>query len=346
VNHRIQGTQPTTAPAPRGSGGSERTASNLTASEGVPPTTEAPPTLGALTRPSPAQWARTLAVGTVTGTLHLPRTHQGCPHHPHQGHDHRHGTDEAEVFAEAVPQRRSRATPSRTEAYPVQHLTDAWGGLLLLLEDGSALHRRLLELETDARWSGVPAVLDVLDVPPGQAALPRARLCVTGWVESILPADQRRVAQTAAAVRPLGALLDVGSTRLVWRLEVADVRVTTATGVHLLEDEEFTAAAPDPLYDDEDGIVAHLEDDHRDALIGWVLDALPAEQARETREVAVIGVDRYGLDVLATVGSGTMTLRAGFPEPVRHEHDVVRALCGLFRCPCGGAGRASAPHDD
>ena len=44
----------------------------------------------------------------------------------------------------------------------MQHLTDAWGGLLLLLEDGSPLHRRLLELEGDSRWSGVPAVLDVL----------------------------------------------------------------------------------------------------------------------------------------------------------------------------------------
>lgn len=337
MNRRIQGTQPTTAPAPRGSEGSERTASNSTASDGVPPTREP----SATTRSTPAQWARTLAVGTVAGTLHLPRAHQGCPHHPHAEHG-----DADEVFAAAAPQQRSRTTEARTEAYPVQHLTDAWGGLLLLLEDGSPLHRRLLELETDGRWSGVPAVLDVLDVPPGQAVLPRARLCVTGWVESILPADQRRVAQTAAAVRPLGALLDVGSTRRIWRLEVADVRVTTATGVHLLEDEEFTAAAPDPLYDDEDGIVAHLETNHRDALIGWVLDALPAEQARETREVAVVGVDRYGLDVLATIGSGTTTLRAGFPEPVRHEHDVVRALCGLFGCPCGGAGTGSRHHDD
>ena len=322
MTHWIQGTRPTTAPAPRGPGGSERTDPNSTASEGVPPTTPA--------RPTPAQWARTLAVGTVTGTLHLPR----APQEP----AHRCGHGEPDVLAATAPA-RGRSAGSRTETHPVQHLTDAWGGLLLLVDDGSPLHRRLLELETDGRWNGVPAVLDVLDVPPGQAALPRARLCVTGWVESILPADQRRVAQTAAAVRPLGALLDVGATRSVWRLEVGDVRVTTAGGVHLLEDDEFTAAAPDPLYDDEDGIVVHLETRHRDALVGWVLDALPPERARETREVAVVGVDRYGLDVLVTIGSGTTTLRAAFPEPVQHEHDVVRALCGLFGCPCGGAGR-------
>ncbi|WP_106210410.1 DUF2470 domain-containing protein [Kineococcus rhizosphaerae] len=281
------------------------------------------------TRPTPAQWARTLAVGTVTGTLHLPRTDAACPHQRQPGAD--------DVFARATAVQR-RAGEPRTESHPVQHLTDAWGGLLLLLEDGSPVHRRLVELETDARWRGVPAVLDVLDVPPGQAALPRARLCVTGWVEAVLPADQRRVAQTAAAVRPLGALLDVGTTRSIWRLEVADVRVTTAGGVHLLEDEQFTAAAPDPLYDDEDGLVAHLETHHRDALVGWVLDTLPAEQARETREVAVVGADRYGLDVLVTVGDGTTTLRAGFAEPVTHEHDVARALCRLFERPCAATG--------
>ncbi len=325
MNHRIRGIQRTTAPDHQPiAGDSERTVSNLTASGGVPVTT----------RPSPAQWARTLAVGTVTGTLHLPRAARPCPHHGGQDAP----GDADDVFAVATPQRRARTAPSPTEAFPVQHLTDSWGGLLLLLEDDSPLHRRLQELEGDARWSGVPAVLDVLDVPPGQAVLPRARLCVTGWVESILPADQRRVAQTAAAVRPLGALLDVGTTRRIWRLEVADVRVTTAGGVHLLEDEEFTTAVPDPLYDDEDGIVAHLEANHRDALIGWVLGELPEEQARETREVAVVGADRFGLDVLVTIGGGTRTLRATFAEPVRHEHDVVRALCRLFSCPCGGTG--------
>lgn len=358
MNHRIPGIERTAAPdQQQDAEGSERTVSNSTASDGVHVTTSstttssttssttttgstAPGGPAAPSRPTPAQWARTLAVGTVTGTLHLPRAAPACAHRSgHTPDEHDDALQAEAVFAQAAPQQRGRTTEPRTDAYGVQHLTDAWGGLLLLLEDGSPLHRRLVELETDSRWSGIPAVLDVLDVPPGQAVLPRARLCVTGWVESILPADQRRVAQTAAAVRPLGALLDVGTTRRIWRLEVADVRVTTAGGVHLLEDEQFTAASADPLYDDEDGIVAHLEGNHRDALIGWVLGELPPEQARETREVAVVGADRYGLDVLVTVGGGTTTLRATFAEPVRTEHDVVRALCRLFGCPCEAAGR-------
>ncbi|WP_432524301.1 DUF2470 domain-containing protein [Kineococcus sp. SYSU DK006] len=289
-------------------------------------------------RPTPAQWARTLAVGTVAGTLHLPRTPGTCPHHAggHAGGD-------AGAGAGAGTGKGGR-TGSRTETHPVQHLTDAWGGLLLLVDEDSPLQRRLLEVDADDRWDRVPAVLDVLDVPPGQAALPRARLSVTGWVEAVGAGDQRRLAAAAAAVRPLGALLDVGTTRRLWRLEVADVRVTTASGVHLLEDEEFTAAAPDPLYDDEDGIVTHVEAVHRDALVGWVLATLPPERASGAREVAVVGVDRFGLDVLVTVGSSTTLLRAAFAEPVRHEHELPRALCRLFACPCGGSGPRSGLH--
>ncbi|WP_370440872.1 DUF2470 domain-containing protein [Kineococcus halophytocola] len=275
-------------------------------------------------RPTPAQWGRTLAAGTVTGTVHLPRPQRTCPH------------AEAPLAPAGLPR---RGTAPRTQPFPVQHLTDAWGGLLLLVDDDSPLHARLSALRTEDHRPGVPVVLDVLDVPPGQAVLPRARLSVTGWAEAILPADQRRVAQTAAAVRPLGALLDVGTTRSVWRLEVADVRVTTAEGVHLVPEEEFTTATPDPLYEDEDGLVTHLEAAHRDALVGWVLDTLPPHEAQRTREVAVVGADRYGLDVLVTVGAGTTVLRASFTTPVRGAGDVAGALCGLFGCPCREDGR-------
>ncbi len=93
------------------------------------------------------------------------------------------------------------------------------------------------------------------------------------------------------------------------------MRVTTADGVHLVADEEFTAASPDPLYDDEDGLVAHLEANHRDALVGWVLDTLPAQDAQQTREVAVVGADRHGLDVLVTVGRARRP--CGPPSPNR-----------------------------
>ncbi|WP_205706331.1 DUF2470 domain-containing protein, partial [Kineococcus indalonis] len=228
-----------------------------------------------------------------------------------------------------------------TQAHRVQHLTDSRGELLLLVGTGEAVHERLEELAREAAGapagaSGVPAVLDVLDVPPGQAALPRARLCATGWVERVDAAGQRELAQAAAAALPLGALLDVGTTRALWRLEVADVRVTTAEGVHLLDEDAVAAATADPFYADEGGVVAHVEGLHRDALVAWVLRELPPEQAVRAREVSVVGVDRYGLDVLVTAGTGTRVLRAPFPRPAAGPHELRAALCSALGCPCGG----------
>ncbi|WP_432503008.1 DUF2470 domain-containing protein [Kineococcus arenarius] len=306
----------TTAPGEH----SERTGSNSTACGPVPSTPQELPR-----RTTPAQWARTLARGTAPGTLHLPRSAAagGCPHHGPAAHD-----------------TGSRGA-GRTDPHRVQHLTDPAGGLLLLVGTGDALHERLVELSDAASGapagaSGVPAVLDVLDVPPGQAALPRARLCVTGWVERVDAAGQRELAQAVATVQPLGALLDVGTTRALWCLEVAEVRVTTAEGVHLLDEEAVAAATPDPFYADEDGVVTHLEAEHRDALVAWVLRELEPGEAARTREVSVVGLDRYGLDVLVTVGSGTRVLRAAFPRPAGGPHELRAALCSALGCPCGG----------
>ncbi|WP_337062094.1 DUF2470 domain-containing protein [Kineococcus sp. G2] len=310
----------TTAPGEH----SERTGSNSTASEQVPPT---PPPLPA--RTTPAQWARTLAQGTVPGTLHLPRTGAGgaCPHHGPAAH--RDGGHDG-----------LGGRGGRTEQHRVRHLTDAAGGLLLLVGTDEPLHERLRELSTEAAAApgagGVPVVLDVLDVPPGQAALPRARLCATGWAQALDVRAQRRAAQAVAAVNPLGALLDVGSTRALWRLEVGEVRVTTAEGVHLLDEDAVAVATADPFYADEDGAVVHLETEHRDALVGWVLRELPPEEAVRTREVAVVGLDRYGLDVLVTTGTGTRVLRASYARPAAGPHELRAALCSALGCPCGG----------
>ncbi|MCI2239126.1 DUF2470 domain-containing protein [Paenibacillus sp. TRM 82003] len=304
----------TTAPGEH----SERTGSNSTACGQVPPT---PPPLPR--RTTPAQWARTLAEGTVPGTLHLPRTGTAgtCPHHGPAGH-------------------ATGARAGRTDQHRVRHLTDAAGGLLLLVGTDEPLHERLRELTAEAAGapgaSGLPVVLDVLDVPPGQAALPRARLCTTGWVQALDARAQREAAQSAAAVHPLGALLDVGSTRTLWRLEVGEVRVTTSEGVHLLDEDAVAVATADPFYPDEDGAVTHLETEHRDALVGWVLRELPPEEAVRTREVSVVGLDRYGLDVLVTADTGTRVLRASYARPASGPHELRAALCSALGCPCGG----------
>lgn len=294
------------------SAGSVHATDHRTSSPEVPGTGAAAPAAA-----SPAEWARTLAVGTVAGTLHLPRALHGDGHDEHDGHGHGHA--------------------SRTEPFAVRHLAGSCGDLLLLVDEDGPLAERLRELRLAApEGHDVPAVLDVLDVPPGLAGIPRARLCASGWVEELPLAEQRRLAATAA--RPTAALLDLGAGRRLVRLDVGDVRVTTGGGVHLVGDDEYLAAAPDPLYADEHDLVGAVEAHHRDALVAWVLRELPLERARQVREVAVTGVDRHGLDVLCTLSGSTTALRGSFAAPVGSPGDLPRALCVLLGCPCRGLG--------
>ncbi|GAB7190254.1 hypothetical protein NUM3379_09600 [Kineococcus sp. NUM-3379] len=290
--------------------GSVHATDHRTCSAEVPRTREpeAPPA----PRLSPAEWARTLACGSVAGTLHLPRS-------PHAGDD------------------TTCAAASRTEPFAVRHLTGSRGEVLLLVDEGGPLAGRLDELVAAAGpGHDVPAVLDVLDVPPGLSGIPRARLCATGWVDVVPLAEQRRLA--AGAAQPTAALLDIGSGRRLVRLDVADLRVTTSSGVHLVPDEAYAAALPDPFYAEEHGTVAHLEAHHRDRLITWVLRQLPLEQARQVREVAVTGLDRHGVDVLCTLTGSTVQLRGSFAAPLAGEGQLRGALCTLFDCRCGDGG--------
>lgn len=247
-------------------------------------------------RPSPAECARTLALGVVPGAIHL------------------------------LPEHEIGTTTLR-----VQHLCDARGALALLVPDAGDLGTRLVALTAAAADS--PVVLDVLDVPPGQLCLPRARLCVTGWVASVSAARQRGLAQAIAAARPEPRLLDVGSGWSLYPFESAEIRVTTAAGTTVLGDADFANAEADPLYDEEDAIVSHLEACHRDETIAYALRELPPDDACRLSSVSVAGLDRYGVDLLCGIGPSYRTLRACFSRRVYDDDSLSQEMRRLFTEP-------------
>lgn len=247
-------------------------------------------------RPSPAECARTLALGVVPGAVHV------------------------------LPQGEVGTTTMR-----VQHLCDTRGALAMLVPDESDLGSKLVALTRGDDDS--PVVLDVLDVPPGQLCLPRARLCVTGWVAAVPMARQRALAQVIAAARPEPKLLDIGSGWSLYPFEPAEIRVTTATGTTVVNETDFASAEADPLYDEEDAIVSHLEACHRDETIAYALRELPAEDARRLSSVSVAGLDRYGVDLLCGVGPSYRTLRANFSRRVYDDDSLSREMRRLFTEP-------------
>lgn len=91
---------------------------------------------------------------------------------------------------------------------------------------------------------------------------------------------------------------------------------------------DYFMAAPDPLADAADGILAHMNGDHADAVVdyarvlGGIADATSAKMT---------SVDRYGFDLDVTTPAGKKTARLGFASPATTTDEVRQAMIALVR---------------
>src|SRR3954471_17908291 len=134
-------------------------------------------------QPSPAEVARTLAAG------HLPAVaHVAC----------------------------------RPGPFPVRHVTDDHGRVLLLSPAGGALAaaRRPLDGAGDTA-----VVLDIADVPPMAGSPVLGRVWVSGWAARLGGDEARAAALDYACVDASGDLLDIGTSQVLHRMDVAEVRL-------------------------------------------------------------------------------------------------------------------------
>jgi putative heme iron utilization protein len=91
---------------------------------------------------------------------------------------------------------------------------------------------------------------------------------------------------------------------------------------------DYAAAEPDPLLPVAQGILRHMNDDHADAL----LDYCRAFGRVEPTSAELVGVDRYGLDVLATLdGEDKRAVRVPFTERTDTTDAVRRQTVALLR---------------
>ena len=116
----------------------------------------------------------------------------------------------------------------------------------------------------------------------------------------------------------------------VYRLEPTAVRYVGGFGrMSWVAAADYRVAAPDPLRSHADGILDHMNDDHADALLAFcrVLGGRP-----EVAEARMVGVDRYGFDVLATAPAASpRTMRFGFDAVADTPNAVRAAMIDLVR---------------
>jgi len=113
-----------------------------------------------------------------------------------------------------------------------------------------------------------------------------------------------------------------------YRMEVVDLYYVAGFGaMGWVAAADYRAAAPDPLAEVAPGILAHMNQDHADALVlyGKVFAGFPADAATMT------GIDRMGFRLRAQIGDRIQGLRINFPREVRSTKEAREVLVEMVR---------------
>lgn len=113
-----------------------------------------------------------------------------------------------------------------------------------------------------------------------------------------------------------------------YRLDVTEVYFVGGFGVMgWVSAGDYRAAEADPLVDCAAEIIAHMNDDHAEALrhITRQFGGIDAEEA------TMVACDRLGFVIRARTSAGMKGVRIPFPAPVRSRDDARRALVAMTR---------------
>lgn len=238
--------------------------------------------------PSDAERARTLAAGRVNATL-------------------------------ATVAREPAGTPFASVA---PFGIDEDGRPVLCLSE-MAEHTQNLRL--DPRCSLL--VSEVVDDGADPLAAGRVTLLGHTAVVADFDRDAARVAHLAGNPHA-SYYVDFGDFNL-WRIEVESIRFVGGYGrMSWVDAEAWAAARPDPVADQSDGAIEHLNDDHADSLL---LIARVTGGRTDASSASAIGLDRYGLDLLAHGERGTGRVRVPWPTEVSSGPDIRTASVALVR---------------
>jgi len=206
----------------------------------------------------------------------------------------------------------------RQGPFPVRHVTDAYGRVLLLSPKDGALTTALRPAEGN---DDAALVLDIADVPPIAGAPSLGRIWIAGWAQRLEGDEARAAALDYADTDATSDLLDVGDTQVLHRVHVAEVRYERNRALFDVDPDDYAEASPDPLRVIEFDLLADLADHHVAAMTDYLRRQLgPAAAPGDTPRV--VRLDRYGF----LVRLGNRLARLAFPRAVADRHDLAHLL--------------------
>ncbi len=219
----------------------------------------------------------------------------------------------------------------REPSRPLAHATTGTGQVLVLVPaDGEVAGALATTADRD-----VSALLMVSDRAPVALRDPvRATLWLAGWLTPVPEVDQRAAAVAFAEVRPEGALLDVGRSALLLRLDLAEVVLREGSACAEISPADFAAARPDPLAAVEERMLQHLDRDHPDVL-AVLRSRVPAGPGETVRP---LGIDRFGYRLRIERPGGHRDVRVPFPRPLTCPGQLRAATSQLLTALRAGTG--------
>ena len=210
------------------------------------------------------------------------------------------------------------------------------GSPLLCLSD-LAEHSRNVAADPRASLLVTAAPAEGSGADPGADPLSLARVTVLGEIAPVADGERTAVLERYRGAHP-GAFYATFDDFRLYRLQVSSVRYVGGFGrMSWLDAAEYVCAEPDPLRPYAGRVIGHMNDDHADALVAYcrAFGGRPG-----TGSAVMVGVDRYGFDVLATdsaiatdsdAATARRAVRIGFGEPVDTVDAVRAAMIDLLR---------------
>jgi len=113
-----------------------------------------------------------------------------------------------------------------------------------------------------------------------------------------------------------------------WRLDVASVRYIGGYGrMSWVDADAWLAATPDPMAEFAAGIIAHMNDDHANAM---PLYCRAFSRAGDITSATMTGIDRYGFEMSAVTADGPRPVRVAFAEPISTQVEARQSLVAML----------------
>ena len=199
---------------------------------------------------------------------------------------------------------------------------DAAGRPLLLLST-LAEHTRNLHAQSAASVL-LTEPLDAHDQP-----LAVGRVTILGSCRLVPDDEKATVRETFLAQQPGSSYYVDFKDFAFYRLEPSSLRYVGGFGrMSWVTADDYRAAEPDPLADSAAGILAHMNDDHGEAVLSY---ARALAGVSDATSATMTAVDRYGFDLATLTPGGPRAVRLAFDAPVATSDEVRREMVVLVK---------------